>query len=51
MKTEEVLLDTMLFKFMKKWKKNVFYEFNFSFALIFRKSKMVLNNLTLSIPN
>ena len=31
---------------MKKWEKIVFYEFNISFALIFRKSKIVLNNLT-----
>ena len=32
---------------MKKWEKIVFYEFNISFALIFREWKMVLNNLTL----
>ena len=32
---------------MKKLKNIVSYEFNISFALIFRKSKMVLNNLTL----
>ena len=37
----------MLFNVMKKWKKIVFYEFNITFALIFRKWKMVLNNLTL----
>ena len=36
----------MLFKLMKKWEKIVFYEFNISFELIFRKWKMVLNNLT-----
>ena len=41
----------MLFKLMKKWEKIVFYEFNISFELIFRKWKMVLNNLTLGIPN
>ena len=41
----------MLFKLMKKSEKIVFYEFNISFALIFRKWKMVLNNLTLGIPN
>ena len=35
------------------WKneKNIFYEFNIRFALIFRKWKTVLNNLTLDIPN
>ena len=47
----ERLFDTMLFKMMKKWEKIVFYEFNISFALIFRKWKMVLNNLILGIPN
>ena len=36
---------------MKKWEKIVFYEFNNSFALIFRKWEMVLNNLTLGILN
>ena len=36
---------------MKKLEKIVFYEFNISFALIFRKLKMVLNNLTRGIPN
>ena len=36
---------------MKKWEKVVFYEFNVSFALIFRKWKVVLNDLTLGIPN
>ena len=41
----------MLIKLMEKWERNVFYEFNISFALIFRKWKMVLNNLTLDIPN
>ena len=41
----------MLFKLMKKWEKIVFYEFNISFALIFRKWKIVLNNLTPGIPN
>ena len=41
----------MLFKLMKKWEKIVFYELNISFALIFRKWKMALNNLTLDIPN
>ena len=35
---------------MKK-EKIVFHEFNISFALIFRKWKMVLNNLALGIPN
>ena len=35
----------------EKLEKIVFYEFNISFALIFRKWKMVLNNLTLGIPN
>ena len=45
------LFDTMLFKLMKKWEKIVFYELNISFALIFRGWKMVLNNLTLGIPN
>ena len=29
----------MLFKLVKKWKKIVFYEFNISFALIFRGVK------------
>ena len=32
-------------------RKIVFYEFNISFALIFRKLKMALNNLTLGITN
>ena len=41
----------MLFKLMKKWEKIGFNEFNISFALVFRKWKMVLNNLTLGIPN
>ena len=41
----------MSFKNMKKWEKIVFYEFNISFALILRKWKMILNNLTLGIPN
>ena len=41
----------MLFKLMKKWEKIVFYEFNISFALTFRKWKTVLNILTLGIPN
>ena len=36
---------------MKKWEKVVFYEFNISFGLIFRKWKTLLNNLTLDIPN
>ena len=36
---------------MKKWEKIFFDELNISFALIFRKWKMVLNNLTLDIPN
>ena len=36
---------------MKKWEKIVFYEFNIDFALIFRKWKMVLNNLNLGILN
>ena len=33
----EQLFDTMLFKLMKKLETIVFYEFNISFALIFRK--------------
>ena len=37
----------MLFKLMKEWEKIVFYEFNMSFAFIFHKWKMALNNLTL----
>ena len=41
----------MMFKLMKKWEKIVFYEFNISFALIFRKWKMVLNNLILGVSN
>ena len=41
----------MLFKLMKKWEKIVLYEFNISCALIFRKWNMVLDNLTLGIPN
>ena len=41
----------MLFIIMKKWEKIVFYEFNISFVLTFRKWKMVLNTLTLGIPN
>ena len=41
----------MLLKIMKKWEKIVFYELNIRFALIFREWKMVLNNLTLGIPN
>ena len=41
----------MLFNVIKKLEKIVFYEFNISFALIFPKWKMVLNNLTLGIPN
>ena len=41
----------MLFNVMKKLQKIVFYEFKISFASIFRKCKMVLNNLTLGIPN
>ena len=41
----------MLFKLMKKYEKIVFYEFNNSFVLIFRKWKMVLNYLTVGIPN
>ena len=41
----------MLFKLMKKLEKIIFYEFNISFALIFRKWKIVLNNLTLGAPN
>ena len=36
---------------MKNLEKIVFYEFNFSFALILRKWKVVFNNLTLGIPN
>ena len=36
---------------MKKWEKIVSYEFNINFALIFCKWKMVLNTLTLGIPN
>ena len=44
-------LTQMLFKLLKKGEKIFFYEFNISFALIFRKWKMVLNNLTLGIPN
>ena len=36
---------------MKKWEKIVIYELNISFAFIFRKCKMALNNLTLDIPN
>ena len=32
---------------MKKWEKIGFYEFNISFALIFRKWKMLLNNILL----
>ena len=35
----------------KKLEKIVVYEFNISFALIFRKRKMVLSNLTLGISN
>ena len=31
---------------MKKWEKIIFYEHNISFALIFRKWKLVSNNLT-----
>ena len=37
-----------------QWEKIVFYEFNISFTLIFRKWKMILNNLcryTVDIPN
>ena len=41
----------MLFNLMKKWEKIVFYELNISFALILRKWKMVLINLTLDISN
>ena len=41
----------MLFKLIKKSEKIVFYEFNINFALIFRKWKIVLNNLILDIPN
>ena len=41
----------MLFELMKKWENIVLYEFNISFALIFRKWKMVLNNLTVGISN
>ena len=47
----EKLFDTMLFNVMRKWEKIVFYEYDISFALIFRKWKIVLNNLTLGIPN
>ena len=36
---------------MKKWEKIIFYEFNISFALILLKWKIVLNNITLGIPN
>ena len=36
---------------MKKWEKIVFYEFNIIFALIFRKWKVIFNNVTLGIPN
>ena len=35
----------MLFKLIEKQEKIVFYEFNISFALIFRKWKMILNIL------
>ena len=41
----------MLFKIMKKWEKIIFYEFKINFPLIFHNWKMVLNNLTLGIPN
>ena len=41
----------MLLNVMKKWEKIVFYEFKISFLSIFRKWKMVLNNLTLGILN
>ena len=41
----------MLFKLMKKWEIIVFYEFNISFALIFSEWKIILNYLTLGIPN
>ena len=41
----------MLLKLMKKREIFFFYEFNISFALIIRKWEMVLNNLTLGIPN
>ena len=50
-KRNERLFDTMLFKLMKTWEKIVFYELNISFALIFLKWKMLLNNPTLGIPN
>ena len=36
---------------MKKQEKIVVYEFNISFALIFREWKIVLSNLTLDILN
>ena len=41
----------MLFKLIKKWEKIFLYEFNISCALIFRKRKIVLDNLNLGIPN
>ena len=47
----EKLLDTMLFKLMKKMRKDFFYESNIRLALIFHKWKVVLNNLTLGVPN
>ena len=36
---------------MEKWEKMIFYELNITFALTPRNKKMVMNNLTLDIPN
>ena len=35
----------MLLELIKKWENMIVYEFNISFPLIFRESKMVLKNL------